>query len=135
MVAALTIPARRQVRLHFKAESLRWPVSGPHFRDYHLLLDEQSAQIPATTYATAKRVRKIGGTNCIRQRQTDGEWKTIAHDARILWTDALSVAPDGYPYFIASQLHRQPQVDQGKDLREKPYALFRVKVEAGRVPL
>jgi hypothetical protein len=46
----------------------------------------------------------------------------------------LSVAP-GYLYFTADQPHRPPQVDQGKGLREKPYALFRVKVEAGRVLL
>jgi hypothetical protein len=37
-------------------------MSGPHFRDYHLLLDEQSDQIFATTDAIAERVRKIGGT-------------------------------------------------------------------------
>ena len=34
--------------------------------------------------------------NSVRQRQTDGEWKTIAHDPRILWPDTLSVASDGY---------------------------------------
>src|SRR5258706_4863495 len=37
-------------------------MSGPHFRDYHLLLDEQGDQIFATTDAIAERVRKIGGT-------------------------------------------------------------------------
>jgi hypothetical protein len=36
--------------------------------------------------------------NSIRQRQPDGEWKTIAHDPRILWPDTLSVATDGYLY-------------------------------------
>jgi sugar lactone lactonase YvrE len=39
--------------------------------------------------------------NSIRQRQTNGEWKTIAHDPRILWPDSLSVAADGYLYFTA----------------------------------
>lgn len=73
--------------------------------------------------------------NSIRQRQTDGEWKTIAHDPRILWPDTLSVACDGYLYFTANQLHRQPQFHEGRDLREKPYSLFRVKIDAGPVLL
>jgi sugar lactone lactonase YvrE len=73
--------------------------------------------------------------NSIRQRETDGEWKTIAHDPRILWPDTLSVAADGYLYFTANQLHRQPQFHEGQDLREKPYTLFRVKIDAGPVIL
>jgi len=42
-------------------KNFHWHVSGPHFRDYHLLLDEQGDQILATTDAMAERVRKIGG--------------------------------------------------------------------------
>ena len=48
--------------LYLKTKNFHWHVSGPHFRDYHLLLDEQSEQILATTDALAERVRKIGGT-------------------------------------------------------------------------
>lgn len=73
--------------------------------------------------------------NGIRQRQTDGEWRTIVHDPRVLWPDTLSLAADGYLYFTANQLHRQAQFHEGKDLREKPYVLFRVKVDAGPVLL
>jgi sugar lactone lactonase YvrE len=73
--------------------------------------------------------------NSIRQRQTDGEWRTIAHDPRILWPDTLSVASDGYLYFTANQLHRQAQFHEGQDLRAKPYTLFRVKIDAGPVLL
>lgn len=73
--------------------------------------------------------------NSIRQRQPDGEWKTIAHDPRILWPDTMSVAMDGYLYFTANQLHRQAQFHEGKDQREKPYTLFRVKIDAGPVLL
>ena len=82
--------------------------------------------------------RVYGGdyeNNSIRQRETDGEWKTIAHDPRILWPDTLSVAVDGYLYFTANQLHRQPQFHEGQDLREKPYTLFRIKIDAGPVIL
>jgi starvation-inducible DNA-binding protein len=48
--------------LYLKTKNFHWHVSGPHFRDYHLLLDEQGEQIFATTDALAERVRKIGGT-------------------------------------------------------------------------
>ena len=48
--------------LYFKTKNFHWHVSGPHFRDYHLLFDEQAAQIFAVTDAIAERVRKIGQT-------------------------------------------------------------------------
>jgi starvation-inducible DNA-binding protein len=46
--------------LYLKTKNFHWHMSGPHFRDYHLLLDEQADQIFATTDAIAERVRKIG---------------------------------------------------------------------------
>ena len=48
--------------LYMKTKNFHWHVSGPHFRDYHLLLDEQADQIFAMTDDIAERVRKIGGT-------------------------------------------------------------------------
>ena len=48
--------------LYLKTKNFHWHVSGPHFRDYHLLLDEQAAEILGTTDELAERVRKIGGT-------------------------------------------------------------------------
>ena len=48
--------------LYVKTKNFHWHVSGPHFRDYHLLLDEQAAQIEASIDVLAERVRKIGGT-------------------------------------------------------------------------
>jgi starvation-inducible DNA-binding protein len=48
--------------LYLKTKNFHWHISGPHFRDYHLLLDEQGEQIFATTDELAERVRKIGGT-------------------------------------------------------------------------
>lgn len=48
--------------LYLKTKNFHWHVSGPHFRDYHLLLDEHGEQIFATTDELAERVRKIGGT-------------------------------------------------------------------------
>src|SRR5438094_3749737 len=47
--------------LYLKTKNFHWHVSGPHFRDYHLLLDEHADQIFATTDIIAERIRKIGG--------------------------------------------------------------------------
>jgi starvation-inducible DNA-binding protein len=48
--------------LYLKTKNFHWHVSGPHFRSYHLLLDEQAAEIYETTDVIAERVRKLGGT-------------------------------------------------------------------------
>ncbi len=60
--------------LYMKTKNFHWHVSGPHFRDYHLMLDEQSEQIFATTDELAERVRKIGGTTL----------RSIGHIARLM---------------------------------------------------
>jgi len=59
---ALNILLADMFALYLKTKNFHWHMSGPHFRDYHLLLDEQGDQIFATTDAIAERVRKIGGT-------------------------------------------------------------------------
>ena len=72
--------------LYLKTKNFHWHISGPHFRDYHLLLDEQSEQIFATTDAIAERVRKIGATTL----------RSIGHVSRlqrILDNDADFVTP------------------------------------------
>ena len=48
--------------LYLKTKNFHWHVSGPHFRDYHLMFDEQAAEILATTDLIAERIRKTGGT-------------------------------------------------------------------------
>jgi len=72
--------------LYMKTKNFHWHVSGPHFRDYHLLLDEQAGQIYAATDAVAERVRKIGGTTL----RSIGE---IARLQRIRDNDADYVTP------------------------------------------
>ncbi|KQM81786.1 gluconolaconase [Sphingomonas sp. Leaf23] len=57
-----------------------------------------------------------------------GAWSTLVSDPRISWPDTLSIGSDGYLYFTANQLHRQPGFHGGRDLRRKPYALLRIKV-------
>ncbi|KGD72808.1 gluconolaconase [Tatumella morbirosei] len=72
--------------------------------------------------------------NAIRKLPVGGEWTTIAHGPEILWPDTLSVGPDGYLYFTTNQLNRQPAFHGGKDLRQKPYALLRIRINAGPAP-
>ena len=48
--------------LCLKTKNFHWHMSGPHFRDYHLLLEEQAEQLFAMTDPTAERIRKLGGT-------------------------------------------------------------------------
>src|SRR3989442_9358084 len=59
---ALNILLADMFALYLKTKNFHWHVSGPHFRDYHLLLDEQADQIFAATDVIAERTRKIGGT-------------------------------------------------------------------------
>jgi sugar lactone lactonase YvrE len=72
--------------------------------------------------------------NSIRKLVPGGQWQTIAHDPRILWPDTMSIGPDGYLYFTANQLHRQPGFHGGKDMRKKPYTLFRIRIDASPAP-
>ena len=60
--AALNLLLADVFALYLKTKSFHWHVSGPHFRDYHLLLDEQADQLYATADPIAERVRKLGGT-------------------------------------------------------------------------
>lgn len=73
--------------------------------------------------------------NAVLRRLPDGTTETLVHDPRALWPDTLSVAADGHLYFTANQLHRQARYNEGKDLRQKPYVLFRVAIDAGPVRL
>ena len=60
--AELTVLLSDVFALHLKTKNFHWHMSGPHFRDYHLMLDDQGDQLFAMTDAIAEGVRKIGGT-------------------------------------------------------------------------
>jgi starvation-inducible DNA-binding protein len=62
IAGALNIVLADMFALYMKTKNFHWHMSGQHFRDYHLLLDEQAEQIFATTDDIAERVRKIGAT-------------------------------------------------------------------------
>jgi starvation-inducible DNA-binding protein len=86
IAGALNILLADMFALYLKTKNFHWHMSGPHFRDYHLLFDEQSEQIFSTTDDIAERVRKIGGTTL----------RSIGHIGRlqrILDNDADFVTP------------------------------------------
>ena len=73
--------------------------------------------------------------NAILRRSPDKRWETLTHEPRLFWPDTLSLATDGYLYVTANQLHRQARFHKGKDLRRKPYSLFRIRVDSQPVLL
>lgn len=86
IAAALNLLLADVFALYLKTKNFHWHMSGPHFRDYHLLLDEQADQLFAMTDPIAERVRKLGG-NTLR---------SIGHIARLQRiedSDAEYVAP------------------------------------------
>ena len=101
--------------LYLKTKNFHWHISGPHFRDYHLLLDEQAAQLFAMTDDMAERVRKIGGNTL----KSIGQ---ISKLQRILDNDADFVAPDD----MLAELR-----DDNKQLVESLRALHTLTDEAG----
>ena len=72
--------------LYLKTKNFHWHMSGPHFRDYHLLLDEHADQIYAMTDPIAERIRKLGGSTL----RSIGH---IARTQRLLDNDAEYVEP------------------------------------------
>ena len=86
VTAALNLLLADMFALYLKTKNFHWHMSGPHFRDYHLMLDDQGDQIFATTDAIAERARKLGGTTI----RSIGE---IHRLQRLLDNDAGYVTP------------------------------------------
>jgi starvation-inducible DNA-binding protein len=87
IAGALNAIAADVFALYLKTKNFHWHMSGPHFRDYHLLLDEQADQLFAMTDPVAERIRKVGGTTL----------RSIGHVARVqrvLDNDAEYVEPE-----------------------------------------
>lgn len=84
--AALNLLLADAFALYIKTKNFHWHVSGPHFRDFHLLFDEQADQIFAITDAIAERVRKVGG-------KTIHSTAEIARTTRVLENEKDYVEP------------------------------------------
>jgi len=86
-ISSALIPLLSDVfALYLKTKNFHWHMSGPHFRDYHLMLDDQGEQIFAMTDAIAERARKLGGTTV----RSIGQ---ISRFQRIVDNDAETVEP------------------------------------------
>ncbi|MBZ9655008.1 Dps family protein [Phyllobacterium lublinensis] len=87
--------------LYMKTKNFHWHMSGPHFRDYHLLLDEQAEQIFDMTDVLAERVRKIGGTTLKSIGQISAQQRILDNDANFVTPeDMLAELRDDTRSFI-----------------------------------
>jgi starvation-inducible DNA-binding protein len=117
IAGALNLILADTFTLYMKTKNFHWHVSGPHFRDYHLLLDEQADQIFASTDVIAERVRKIGG-NTLRsigdiarhQRLSDNDAKYVDPQ------DMLAELRDDNQRVIASMREAHGLCDEYEDV-------------------
>jgi len=79
--ASLNVMLADFFALYLKTKNFHWHISGPHFRDYHLMLDEHGEQIFAATDPIAERVRKIGGTTLRSIGQIKQQQRVLDNDA------------------------------------------------------
>jgi starvation-inducible DNA-binding protein len=103
--------------LYMKTKNFHWHMSGPHFRDYHLLLDEQGEQIFATTDPIAERVRKLGHRT-VRSIGEIGRLKRIAdNDAEFVTPqDMLAELRDDNKTLVASMRETHGVCDEFGDV-------------------
>src|ERR1700737_1722171 len=103
--------------LYLKTKNFHWHVSGPHFRDYHLLLDEQADQIFATTDAIAERVRKIGGMALRSIGQVGRLQRVMDNDAEYVTPlDMLAELRDDNKELAANMRETHGLCDDGDDI-------------------
>jgi starvation-inducible DNA-binding protein len=103
--------------LYLKTKNFHWHVSGPHFRDYHLLLDAQAAQIFAITDPMAERVRKLGGTTLRSIGQISRLQRVLDNDAEYVDpNDMLAELRDDNKDFVAALREVHGLCDEEKDV-------------------
>jgi starvation-inducible DNA-binding protein len=114
---ALNILLADMFALYLKTKNFHWHVSGPHFRDYHLLLDEQGEQIFATTDAIAERVRKLGGTTLRSIGHVRRLQRVLDNDADFVTPlDMLAELRDDNKQLVASMRATHDLCDQHGDV-------------------
>ena len=114
---ALNILLADMFALYMKTKNFHWHMSGPHFRDYHLLLDEQGEQIFATTDPIAERVRKLGHRT-VRSIGEIGRLKRIAdNDAEFVTPqDMLAELREDNKTLVASMRETHGVCDEFGDV-------------------
>ena len=102
--------------LYFKTKNFHWHVSGPHFRDYHLMMDDQAAQIFATTDVIAERVRKTGNTT-LRSIGDVSRHQSIKDNDKefVSAADMLKELRDDNLQLVAKLREAKDIVDEAKD--------------------
>ena len=117
IAGALTILLADMFALYLKTKNFHWHVSGPHFRDYHLLLDEQGEEIFATTDAIAERVRKIGGTTLRSIGQISRLQRVLDNDADYVTPlDMLAELRDDNKQLVANMRETHALCDEHDDV-------------------
>jgi starvation-inducible DNA-binding protein len=103
--------------LYVKTKNFHWHISGPHFRDFHLLLDEQADQIFATTDPIAERVRKIGGTTLRSIGQIAAQKRLIDNDAEFVTPrDMLAELRDDNKQLVSEMRRTHALCDEYSDV-------------------
>jgi starvation-inducible DNA-binding protein len=114
---ALNVLLADMFALYVKTKNFHWHVSGPHFHDYHLLLDEQAEQIFAATDAIAERVRKIGGTTLRSIGHIDRLKRLLDNDADFVTSmDMLAELRDDNKQLTASLRETHDLCDEHGDV-------------------
>ena len=103
--------------LYMKTKNFHWHMSGPHFRDYHLLLDEQADQLYAITDVIAERVRKIGGTTLRSVRHITSLQRLLDNDAEYVTPlDMLAELRDDNRRLVAYMREAHNVCDEHRDV-------------------
>jgi starvation-inducible DNA-binding protein len=103
--------------LYIKTKNFHWHMSGPNFRDYHLLLDEQGDQIFAMTDPLAERVRKLGGTTLRSIGQIARMQRVLDNDAEYVTAqDMLAELRDDNKQFAAAMREAHAVCDENEDV-------------------
>ena len=117
LTGALNILLADMFALYLKTKNFHWHISGPHFRDYHLLLDEHGDQIFATTDAIAERVRKIGGTTVRSIGHIGRLQRILDNDADFVTPmDMLAELRDDNKQLVASMRETHDLCDEHRDV-------------------
>src|SRR5271167_3608635 len=103
--------------LYLKTKNFHWHMSGPHFRDYHLLLDEQADQLFGATDAIAERVRKVGGTTLHSIGHIGRLQRVLDNDADFVTPlDMLAELRDDNKQLAASMRETHGVCDDAEDI-------------------
>jgi len=117
VAAALNLLLADAFALYIKTKNFHWHMSGPHFRDYHLLLDEQGDQIFAMTDPLAERVRKLGGTTLRSIGQIARMQRVSDNDAEYVTAqDMLAELRDDNKQLVAAMREAHGVCDENGDV-------------------